>query len=347
MTNSFQLGIDSFNGNNFVQAYSYFNICLQEEYDNPQAHFYKGLCAAYNSNLLNLNTQEMLHEYSIAVNIFIKEEYDSTQVASAVIHMCKQMLDFIINYHNLALNHKSKFPDLESTYKNYWDICVKLLDVSVKISEKIPFEFVSVALLQYNNFIKTFEKNIDIICSNAEKNGEYRDGIAVSHSMIDGSAVYSDKYSTIYPPYEVKEAISAWEKAKEYLDDMSSAASKHQSLDHYFDEKKTHQEEVAHSQAISNKVNANMTFKSEIISNIKMGVGGLLFGGVFIALGIWLKGSSDGLFAFLEVIAGWLSILFGVGIALATLCFGIGGMIDAKKNIIILFLMMCKTEVIM
>ncbi|MFC4232184.1 tetratricopeptide repeat protein [Parasediminibacterium paludis] len=100
--NKFKLAEIAFEGENYDEAISYYNACLEIDPDFFEAWYKKGLSQLFSSTVGKLNSNQCVATLKRALNSAPNRKSMSMRIS-------KEIIPFLNNYTNIIINHFSKF----------------------------------------------------------------------------------------------------------------------------------------------------------------------------------------------------------------------------------------------
>jgi tetratricopeptide (TPR) repeat protein len=100
--NKFKLAEVAFEGENYDEAISYYNACLEFDPDFFEAWYKKGLSQLFSSTIGKLNSNQCVATLKRALNSAPNKESMSMRIS-------KEIIPFLINYTNIIINHFASF----------------------------------------------------------------------------------------------------------------------------------------------------------------------------------------------------------------------------------------------
>jgi tetratricopeptide (TPR) repeat protein len=100
--NKFKLAEVAFEGENYDEAISYYNSCLEIDPDFFEAWYKKGLSQLFSSTVGKLNSNQCVATLKRALNSAPKKESMSMRIA-------KEIIPFLTNYTNIIINHFASY----------------------------------------------------------------------------------------------------------------------------------------------------------------------------------------------------------------------------------------------
>ena len=248
--NILKLAYDSFNGQNYQQAYSFFTTALQNDYNNYEATFMKGLSSAYQSTLANHNIAELVQSTSNALQILYSSEIKSENNAAVFRErIARDIATFVISFHNISLEHFNEFREVKTAASEFLNRTFLLASTMFYAGSLIDEKALD-ANYEYENTYHWIGSNGKVLCDLAKQTIRYKNGSYEDTSMWDGSTVFRDNYANASLGSEELNEISRFDQFFANIDVTIEKRQKNRE-DKYFAE---HPEEVdAHQKKIQNE----------------------------------------------------------------------------------------------
>lgn len=128
IANTLRLAEDAFNGENYVQAYSYYSIVLQTDYNNHYVTFMKGLSSAWQSTLAQNRVGELYESTNTALALLNSQIEEESSRSSVKAIYAGNIFDFAYAYQQLAIKHYDEYRELESSITDLWGWLMSLIN---------------------------------------------------------------------------------------------------------------------------------------------------------------------------------------------------------------------------
>jgi hypothetical protein len=252
--NALKLAYDAYNGQNYQQAYSYFSIALQNDYNNPDATFMKGLSSAYQSTLAQPRATELVQSASSALQLVsASARYNVLDLAIFREKIAREITSFVISYQNLSQKHYQAFSEVDTSAKEYLERTY-LMATTLHFAGNLVDEPTLDAYPEAENIYKGIGRIGREIAATAKLSIRYKSGSYKDSSLWDGSTVYRDTYDTAALNAEQLSVVDSYDRFFQGIDATLARRSKAKEDRYYeehpeelpaFQEKKQQAEEMA------------------------------------------------------------------------------------------------------